>query len=245
MCAYPTSPSPRSKVRAPDVYLSRLPVNTASRAFRRDFADVQQMHRTLMSVLPEVVTGEPARREHRLLWRIDPTDTGYALLVQTLTPPVWDRLPEGYLAGEAQTRSMDGALKAIAPGRALAMRLIANPTRIVRDPSAPKEERGKRVPLRDPEQQLGWLARKGEQHGFVVPAGADGAMAVNVTPCPPVVGYKGDGRRRDKITISAVRYDGRLVVTDADAFTEAVRSGIGRAKAYGCGLVSLAPIPSR
>ncbi|MFC3997443.1 type I-E CRISPR-associated protein Cas6/Cse3/CasE [Nocardiopsis sediminis] len=224
------------------MYLSRLPLNTASRAFRRDFADVQHMHRTLMSVLPEVVNGEPARREHALLWRLDPAETGYVLLVQTRDRPAWDRLPDGYLAGEAQARSMEGALEAIAPGRALAVRLTANPTRIVRDPAAPKEVRGKRVPLRDPEEQLGWLARKGEQHGFVVPAGADGGMAVTISPCPPMVGYKGEGTGRNKITISAVRYDGRLVVTDAAAFTDAVRSGIGRAKAYGCGMLSLAPI---
>ncbi|PSK89414.1 CRISPR system Cascade subunit CasE [Murinocardiopsis flavida] len=224
------------------MYLSRLPLNTASRAFRRDFADVQQMHRTLMGVLPEVVSGEPARREHGLLWRLDVTDTGYLLLVQSGARPDWERLPSGYLAGEAQTRPMDGVLEAIAPGRALAFRLTANPTRIVRDPDAPKEERGKRVALHDPKEQLGWLARKGEQCGFVVPAGGDGGMAVNVSPCPPVIGYKGEGRSRNKITISAARYDGRLVVTDPEAFAEALRTGIGRAKAYGCGLLSLAPV---
>lgn len=226
------------------MYLSRLPLNTASRAFRRDFADVQQMHRTLMSVLPEVTGGEAARREHGLLWRVDAASTGYLLLVQTATRPDWERLPRGYVAGEARTRSMSGVLEALVPGRTLAFRLTANPTRIVRDPDAPKEGRGKRVPLRDPKDQMGWLARKGEQHGFVVPAGADGGMAVNVAPCPPVIGYKGEGKHRHKVTISAVRYDGRLVVTDAAAFTEAVRHGVGRAKAYGCGMVSLAPVPA-
>nr|WP_246421854.1 type I-E CRISPR-associated protein Cas6/Cse3/CasE [Nocardiopsis mwathae] len=38
-----------------------------------------------------------------------------------------------------------------------------------------------------------------------------------------------------------VSYDGRLIVTDPAAFTAALKEGIGRAKAYGCGLLSLAP----
>ncbi|WP_150253376.1 type I-E CRISPR-associated protein Cas6/Cse3/CasE [Nocardiopsis deserti] len=226
------------------MYLSKLTPNTGSRAFRRDFADVHEMHRTLLSALPDEAEGTPARQAHGVLWRMDTTSSGWVVLVQSGTRPDWSQLPQGYLAEEAQTRSMDEAVKAVSPGQVLAFRLTANPTRIVRDPQAPRDARGKRVPLHDPKEQLGWLARKGEQHGFVIPAGVDGGMAVSASPCPPMVGYKGKDDRRNKITISAVRFDGQLVVTNADAFREAVRTGIGRAKAYGCGMVSLASLTS-
>lgn len=37
-----------------------------------------------------------------------------------------------------------------------------------------------------------------------------------------------------------MRYDGTAIVTDPDALAEAVLVGIGRAKSYGAGLLSLA-----
>ncbi|ANN17253.1 type I-E CRISPR-associated protein Cas6/Cse3/CasE [Amycolatopsis orientalis] len=51
------------------------------------------------------------------------------------------------------------------------------------------------------------------------------------------------GRKAEtgKITVEPVRYDGHLVITDPAAFSDALVTGIGRAKAYGCGLLSLAP----
>ncbi|TVT61952.1 type I-E CRISPR-associated protein Cas6/Cse3/CasE, partial [Amycolatopsis rhizosphaerae] len=51
------------------------------------------------------------------------------------------------------------------------------------------------------------------------------------------------GNKTDKkpITVRAVRYDGHLIITDRDAFTAALQTGIGPAKAYGCGLLTLAP----
>ncbi|MBE2998647.1 type I-E CRISPR-associated protein Cas6/Cse3/CasE [Nocardiopsis sp. HNM0947] len=225
------------------MYLSRLRPSIRSRAYRRDHADVQHMHRTLMSAFPEVDADGSARKENGLLWRLDRSDAGHMLLVQSAVEPDWAQLPDDYLAAPAETRSMAAVFEAIVPGRELAFRCTANPTRIVRDPKAPKFERGRRVALHDEKSRLGWIARKGEQHGFEIPATHDGALAVDVVPLPPAIGYKGTSSRRSKITVSPAQFDGRLVVTDADAFAEAVRTGIGRAKAYGCGLLSLAPVP--
>jgi CRISPR system Cascade subunit CasE len=41
--------------------------------------------------------------------------------------------------------------------------------------------------------------------------------------------------------LGAVRFDGVLVVTDRDRFIAAITDGIGSAKAFGFGLLSLAP----
>jgi CRISPR system Cascade subunit CasE len=43
------------------------------------------------------------------------------------------------------------------------------------------------------------------------------------------------------VTLTTVTYDGVLDITDADAFRQALTQGIGHAKAYGCGLLTLAP----
>ena len=44
------------------------------------------------------------------------------------------------------------------------------------------------------------------------------------------------------ITHAAVRFDGVLVVTDRAAFKTTVANGIGSGKAFGLGLLSLAPV---
>jgi CRISPR system Cascade subunit CasE len=42
------------------------------------------------------------------------------------------------------------------------------------------------------------------------------------------------------VTLVTVTYDGRLEITDPEAFRRALTHGIGKAKAYGCGLMTLA-----
>jgi CRISPR system Cascade subunit CasE len=46
----------------------------------------------------------------------------------------------------------------------------------------------------------------------------------------------------NRIRIFSVLYDGVLTVTDADAFANVLRTGIGHGKTLGLGLLSVAPI---
>ncbi|CAM3867842.1 type I-E CRISPR-associated protein Cas6/Cse3/CasE [Nocardiopsis rhodophaea] len=231
------------------MFLSKIPLNVMSRTVRRDHADVHEMHRTLMSAFDEV-DGEGAPRRHNgLLWRLEGDGRSRALLVQSCERPDWTRLPAGYAAGRVQVKCLQPALAAIHAGRRLAFRLVANPTRSTPPPGdeTGKRGRGKRKPIHDPEQQVNWLIRQGERHGFAIPAATDGGPDVMASPMPPYIGRKSDHRptarpdARLKITVLPVSYDGRLIVTDPEAFTAAFKDGIGRAKAYGCGLLSLAP----
>lgn len=47
-----------------------------------------------------------------------------------------------------------------------------------------------------------------------------------------------------KVKVVTVTYDGHLTVTDPHALRRTLTQGIGRAKAYGCGLMTLAPVPA-
>ncbi|MFI7536506.1 type I-E CRISPR-associated protein Cas6/Cse3/CasE [Streptosporangium sp. NPDC049376] len=96
----------------------------------------------------------------------------------------------------------------------------------------------KQRPRRPPNPRGGRSTRR---HGFVVPVSRQGTPDVVPTPAPRLVGKK---QKAQRIIIDPVRYDGHLVVTDLDAFTAALVNGVGRAKAYGCGLLSLAPARS-
>jgi len=48
-----------------------------------------------------------------------------------------------------------------------------------------------------------------------------------------------NGTRHD-VRLTSVTYDGRLRVTDPDALRRTLTGGLGKAKAYGCGLMTLA-----
>lgn len=110
---------------------------------------------------------------------------------------------------------------------------------------------GKRVELRREEERLAWLARRGSEFdgfeleaarlvsGEVVPAGDDGRRfwQSRADPAGAVVS------RDRQLTFGTALFEGTLLVTDARAFRDAWATGIGPGKAFGCGLLSLAPVP--
>jgi CRISPR system Cascade subunit CasE len=223
------------------MYLSKLVVNVASREFRRDHSDIREMHRTVMSAYPHVPGDEPARQSHAVLWRLDNAYCGFVQYVQSASQPDWSRLPADYLTEPPQVRNLQPVIDAVTPGRRFSFRIVANPIRTIPQQRAAGERaQGKKVAQREPEKQLEWLIRQGERYGFVIPTGRNGKPDVAPSPCQTLIGRKREGER-GSITIEPVRFEGHLIVTDAAAFTDALQNGIGRGKAYGCGLVSLAP----
>lgn len=221
------------------MFLSRLVLAPRSLDVLRDIGSPQDLHRTLMRGFPQH-DGDGARAAFGVLYRAevasaerDPRE----LLVQSGVAPTWAALPDGYLAAAPQTKPIGYVLDAVELNRVFAFRLVANPTRKssqVPDGEAPPKH-SRRHALGTDEERLAWLVRRGEQHGFrIAPDAVPSAVSLNVLP--PL----GDGGRgRAAIRVQPVLYEGRLEVTDADRFREALRAGIGPAKAYGCGLLSL------
>ena len=110
---------------------------------------------------------------------------------------------------------------------------------------------GKRVEIRREEERLAWLARRGADfdgfelkaarlvNGEVAPAGDDGVRFWQTRANPNGALLSRDRR----LTFGTALFEGRLVVTDATKFRDAWSTGIGPGKAFGCGLLSLAPEP--
>ncbi|MBM4285882.1 MAG: type I-E CRISPR-associated protein Cas6/Cse3/CasE [Deltaproteobacteria bacterium] len=224
------------------MYLSRLLLNPSSRAVCRDLADCQQLHRTIMSAFPQAEGHEGAREHFGVLHRLD-LDRRRNLLVlyvQSLAPPDWSRLPASYLLAETDlenpaVKPVGQAYRTLKPGTVLSFRLRANPTRKIDTKSGPdgKRRHGRRVELVQEDQQLAWLSRKGEEGGFQVLSLRVGGFSKEV------------GRRKaggSPLTVAGVIFEGRLRVTDPQKFMDqSLTRGIGPGKAYGLGLLSLAP----
>jgi CRISPR system Cascade subunit CasE len=226
------------------MFLSQITLNARNRMVRRDLADCQQMHRTVMSAFPQF-TGVPARKEASVLYRLEASEQAEPfLLVQSVLEPDWGEFLAREYAHDAQVKPVDRQFReGLREGRHLRFRLRANPTRkISRDPRPDgSRTNGTRVELRSESDWIAWLERKGVQHGFrllsvrAAPAVAD----VRSSKEGKIAGTKPENGHA--LTLFSVLFNGRLVIEDAVRFLEGIQTGIGPGKAYGFGLLSVAP----
>ncbi len=229
------------------MFLSNLVIDAHNRKVRRELHAPYELHRTLMNAYPY------ARAANRcdLLFRVESHRAGPpTLLVQTRDDPAgWSNLPAGYLLHEPDCKPLE---LAVAVGQRLRFRLRANPTKRV----AAANERlgavmaGKRVALHTEADQLRWLLHKAELSGFRIPgewlpATSAAGDATDLSPDFRVEvvteGRDRNGKPGHGGEFLAVRFEGVLVVTEADRFQSTISTGIGSAKAFGFGLLSVAP----
>lgn len=225
------------------MYLSRLTLNPRSRQIRRDLADLHQLHRTIMSGFPDT-DDAAARHAHGVLYRLEPlTDGPPKLLVQSSTEPAW-QLDDHLLPGTAiETKDIGPFISALAVGDRLRFRMLANPTRKVarHTPDGDRRRQGRRVELRTDAQQRDWLARQATRHGFQIPTTEGGDLDVLITGLGRHSGRRPSPDSAPVIAVGAL-YEGHLDITDLEAFRKVMRDGIGPAKAYGYGLLSVARV---
>jgi len=185
------------------------------------------------------------------LFRIDPQPGGQAVvLVQSAVKPDWEYAFHNaghLLAAPPEVRSFD---LHFTKGQSLRFRLVANPTRrlsghsLEADGQPIKEDWvGKRVPV-PTDQLFEWLARRVESAGFSV-------NKDSTTVQPGYLYFKKprkqndepeDEQKDEQSRLRSVRYDGVLKVADPARFHRTLVRGIGPGKAFGFGLLSVAPV---
>lgn len=113
--------------------------------------------------------------------------------------------------------------------------LLANPTRKVRSNAAgERTKNGRRLAITERSDLVAWLQRKGESGGFVV-----NPETLRTVPRGREFFHK-DAHAHG--TLSSVEFQGELTVNDPLRFRAAVAAGIGSAKAFGFGLLVVAPV---
>jgi CRISPR system Cascade subunit CasE len=161
-----------------------------------------------------------------------------------------------------QTRPYGPLLDRLATGSRWAFRLTANPVHTIRrNDNEPRKITAHLTPV----HQMNWLLQRQEQCGFrILEKANDKRLLPGGTTHQGKQEHHGDRyeltvgdqrslafdktresastRRGKPVTLVTVTFNGRLEVTDADALRRTLTQGIGRAKAYGCGLLTLAPL---
>ena len=221
------------------LYITRLLVNPKHQRAQRELEQPYELHRTLMSLFPELP--EPCmdfRHFYGVLHRVE-TDpvTGFpSIILQSKIAPKEEAVASlgTFLLPRAPgpvTRLLPPPDQFLVPCRSFRFRLRANVTKKVDTKSGPdgKRRNGRRVAVRGEEALRLWLARKEAQHGFRT------SVLTRIQAEPDLRG------KDKKSALASTLFEGRFVVENPDALGVALQEGIGSAKAYGFGLLSVAP----
>ncbi|MEU7485065.1 type I-E CRISPR-associated protein Cas6/Cse3/CasE [Streptomyces sp. NPDC042319] len=161
-----------------------------------------------------------------------------------------------------QTRPYAPLLNRMAAGDQWAFRLTANPVHHIRRKEG---EPKKRTAHLTPVHQKAWLLQRQERCGFRVlekPGDKRLLPAGTTRQGQPHHGDRHELTVHDKrdrsfaksrstatgkagkgpVSLVTVTFDGRLEITDPEAMRRSLTQGIGKGKAYGCGLLTLAPL---
>ena len=194
------------------MHISQIKIDDTLNSAKRAVSSPQIMHAIIEKCF---------ETSERKLWRLD---VEKLLIVSSDFPSNPDAAQQ--LGKEMfVTKDYQPFLSSIKAGKIYRFRLTANPVHNV-----PTEygKRGKVFAHVTLEQQMDWLRSKADKLGFAL-------KEFNISTSEFVKFRKNS---RD-VTLKLATYDGFLTVKDSDLLIEAMVSGIGRAKAYGAGLLTL------
>ncbi|MFJ6889997.1 type I-E CRISPR-associated protein Cas6/Cse3/CasE [Streptomyces californicus] len=222
-------------------HLTRIQINPRSHEAARDLTDIQNLHRRAMSLIPDQLGSADTRQAAGLLYRLERTPRAHTLLLQSHAPLDLDALPVGY-ALATDHRDLTHLLHWLAPGHTIRYRIDAQPHRSLPSPldtrdAEGRRKRGTKIHLLG-DDATAWWHRKAAQAGLTT-------NGVLTTQQPDVTGWKDDPRetgKRIRIYSKRTRFEGTAAITDPDQLRTAILQGVGRNRAYGAGLLSIAPL---
>lgn len=251
-------------------YLSRIRINPLRKASQKLLANPRALRGAVVGGIAQDPTEErilwrlDADNPRRpLLYVLSRSRPDWTHLVEQAGWPGAD----GEHAG---VRDYGPLLAQIATGREFAFRLTANPVQNTANPDKPTQEQQERVANgttkrsfrighRTVTAQLAWLLDRTVRWGFEIPESRMSTPAPGIAPLndphhggKPAREVRIIARKRHSFTkkrnarpvvLHTATFEGHLRITDPQVFTDHLLKGFGPAKAYGCGLLTLAPLP--
>jgi CRISPR system Cascade subunit CasE len=206
-------------------HLTQVTVDFATAA-RQQLRDCYDWHQAVWKAFP----GHDGE-QREFLTRLDQRQDGFRLLIVSSEQPV---RPD-WCPPDPESWKTKPIPAAYFRRNRYAFQLCANPTKKVSkersDGSLTKN--GRRVPLWKREELVEWIKRKGDQGGFTV----DETTLRTFSRGREYFEKKGHPGLH-----SAVEFEGVLTVTDPAEFHRTFTLGIGSAKAFGFGLLLIAPV---
>lgn len=254
-------------------YLSRIRINPLRSTSRGLLANPRAMRSVVLHGVPDQPLDErilwrlDSDNPHRpMLYALTRSKPDWTHLVEAAGWPDAD----GEHAVVADYTPLLARLRA---GDRYAFRLTASPVQNTSTPTkftanqAERRDRGDRrsfrIGHRTAAAQLGWFLDRTARWGFEIPDSAVDAPAVGIQKDEDVLVPGKEIRvitrnrhsfgkadtaakaRADKsVVVHTATFEGQLQIIDAEQFSQHLLGGIGPSKAYGCGLLTLAPLES-
>lgn len=228
------------------MFIAKATLNPQRREAKRLLSSPQRMH---AAVLAGFSPGERQRPSSgRILWRLDPGPHHVDLLVVSPGMPDFTGLIEdaGWPATTpAQAKDYSAFLDRLARGSRWHYRLRANPVRAIRLDGWPES---KRVGHVSAEAQAKWWLQRAQSVGLLllndegVPGDPDQPLdfvAVTARHTESFGRTESVPGPRGRVSLTTAVFEGNAEVVEPVALREAMANGIGRARAYGCGLLTL------
>ncbi|MFI6764205.1 type I-E CRISPR-associated protein Cas6/Cse3/CasE [Streptomyces sp. NPDC050355] len=215
------------------LWLTRILPSPRAREARHDLTNAVSMHRRLMKLFPDGV-GPQARRQLGVLFRTEDNDASPVILLQSQVQPDLDRLPSNY--GRAATKDFSPLLHALRPGLTVRYRITANAVRKPGHTTRAATGAPAAIPLTGADADQWWQRQAEENSG----------LHLDLARSTPLDTARGTHTHNKRPIIHArTRFDGTARIKDPDLLRHRILEGIGRGKAYGCGLLTLAPAIGR
>jgi CRISPR system Cascade subunit CasE len=211
------------------MYLSRVILNTQREGARRLISSPQRMHAGVMKSFSDWALRETST-QGRPLWRLDQNGKDTLLYVLSPAQPDFTHLVEQAGRKNDQygvaTKDYAPVLKNIEDGKEYLFKTVLNPVKTIQ---------GKRVPHLTNVQRKQWLIARSETHGFRV----EETQFDNTKNTELRFTKQAEGKTL-QVSLSQATFQGHLTVTNTDLFKKTLCEGLGKGKAYGMGLITLA-----
>lgn len=212
---------------------TRTHLNGRRPTTRKLMGSPQAMHAAILSGFP------PGSDPGRVLWRLDGAETPTpTLYVVSRTDPDFAHLDEqaGWPTQRmAESAPYDGFLAQLANGQSWAFRITVNPTH-----RTARNGRSQVMAHVTVAQQAQWLADRADSMGVHLTRPSESGGANQRTFDLVERATRTFHRQESTVTLGTATFEGRLMVADRQRLRDALTTGVGRAKAYGCGLMTLA-----
>jgi CRISPR system Cascade subunit CasE len=210
------------------MYLSRVEIDINNRRKIRDLTHAGAYHNWVERSFPDEIF---SKKRSRKLWRLDELHGKTYLLLTSKSRPDTAALEQYGVVGTAECKDYDSFLEKIKEGDIYRFKITLNPVHSVSENTS---ERGRVYPEITAEKQLQYLEKRAGKHGFMLLPNQYEITCRRYVPLKKI--------HQKTVRLCQVSYEGILKVTNLTAFRDALTMGIGKEKAYGCGLMTVIPI---
>lgn len=170
----------------------------------------------------------------RKLWRIDEIHNKKYLLIVSENMPDLKSLEKYGVEGSAECKSYLPFLESLSNDQVFRFKITLNPVVSVSTGKL-SGKRGRVFPLLSEESRREYFKNKSEKNGFYI-----GDDDFYISHSDFEILKKSYGKLGSKtIKVNKVTYEGRLRITNVADFKELLVKGMGKKRAYGCGMITI------